>query len=86
MMRRRSREAGVLLLLLLAGAVLGTLVGDVLGGRVTALSVLAQGGKIGLGPARIDLYVVDLTVGLVLKINLLGAVGALVGLLIWWRR
>lgn len=72
--------------MLLAGAVLGTLVGDVVGRQVAALAVLAQGGKIALGPARLDLYVVDLTLGLALKINLLGAVGALIGLLVWWRR
>lgn len=85
-MRRRGREWPALIALLLAGAILGGLFGEVLAAQIPAVRLLAQGWGIALGPAQIDLSVIGLTLGLRLKINLLGALGAVIGLFLWWRR
>lgn len=85
-MRRRTREGVSLVILLLAGLVLGTLVGDILGSGFPALTVLSRSRGVALGPCSFDLRVISFTLGLGLQVNLLGAAGALVGIILWWRR
>jgi len=84
--RRKTREGVSLLVLLLAGLVLGTLVGDILGSRFPALEVLSRSRGVTLGPCSFDLRVISFTLGLSLQVNLLGAAGALAGIILWWRR
>lgn len=85
-MRRRAGGTGALLILFLGGAFLGTLVAEAVGLRYPALAWLAQSRAVRLGPFPLDLYVLTFTLGFGLKVNLLGAVGALAGILLWWRR
>lgn len=85
-MRRRTREGVSLVILLLAGLVLGTLAGDILGSHFPAMAVLSQSRGVTLGPCSFDLRVISFTLGLSLQVNLLGAVGALAGTILWWRR
>lgn len=84
-MRRRTRDGVLLMILLLAGVILGTVVGDLLGSRIPALALLAQSREVALAPS-LDLGVISLSAGLRLSVNLLGALGALVGMILWWRR
>lgn len=85
-MRRRTKEGVSLVILLLAGLILGSLLGEILGARIPALAVLRESRGLTLGPCSLDLMVISLTLGLGLRANLVGVVGALVGIIFWWRR
>ncbi|MDI6825175.1 MAG: DUF4321 domain-containing protein [Bacillota bacterium] len=85
-MRRRTKEGVSLVILLLAGLILGNLLGEILGSRFPVLAPLAESRGIALGPCSLDLMVISLTLGLGLQVNLVGVVGALVGIILWWRR
>lgn len=73
------------LLVILAGLVVGSLLGELLGhllppGRVQ--DFLVRGPTIGLTPpATLDLRQVSVTLGLALKVNVVGVVGILVSAL-----
>jgi hypothetical protein len=76
----RSRSLGLLFLWLLVGAVVGSLLGDlvalVLPGGVVRQFFLTST-RIGLGPVTLDLAVASLTLGFSLTINVLGVAGIL---------
>lgn len=79
------RGFGLLVLAVVVGLVLGTLLGELLGelagpGRVRDL--LTLGPTIGLTPpSTLDLRLLSITVGIVFKVNVVGAVGIIVALL-----
>ena len=68
--------------IILMGTILGGLVGEILG-SVPGLGFLKTGVQIGATePITISLMVVELTLGLIIKINLMSIAGAWVGYLV----
>lgn len=69
---------GYAIFVLLLGAVVGTLLGQVAGSY--GMKILGQSiANVGLQPATLDLRAFTLTLGFSLKMNLLGILGLLVG-------
>ena len=66
----------ILLVLLLIGGLLGSLLGDLLGGY---LPFLRKGTEIGFPATTLNLHVIKLTLGFLLKINLMTVLGFLLG-------
>jgi len=76
----RSRSLGLLFLWLLVGAVVGSLLGDLValilpGGVVRQFFLTST--RIAAGPVTLDLAVTSLTLGFSLTINVLGVAGIL---------
>ena len=79
---RKGSAIGYTVFLILVGAVLGTIVGQIagnygvkyLGNAVAALGINP--------PAVLDLKVLVLTIGFTLKMNLAGVAGAIIGLVV----
>lgn len=66
-----------LILILLVGAVLGTLIGEGVSRLVPATAaVLGQGLHTGFAPVSVDLLVLQVTLGLGLRLTLAGLLGA----------
>ncbi len=79
-----------LVVIVLLAAMLGTALGDILGkafpdgplGRFVSAGV-----RVGMSPAwDLDLRVVQVTFGVVLRLTILGALGAAIALVIFFRR
>ena len=65
--------------IILMGVILGGLVGEILG-SVPGLSFIKTGVQIGItSPITINLMVVEFTIGLIFKINVMSIVGAWAG-------
>jgi len=79
---RRHRHYWLLLLPVIGMGALGNLIGELLG---QYLPVLTQGVEFSIGPVAVDLYVVGITLGASLSLNLAGFVGALIGFLLFRR-
>ena len=76
----RNRRIGVLILWLVCGAVIGSLLGELMGlilpdGVVRQFFLVEA--EIGFGPLTVNLAVVNFTIGLGLKINVAGVLGIL---------
>lgn len=81
-MRRRGGWFTVLLVLL-AGAVAGSVAGQALAGQAP---LLGRSVSVGLQPpVTLDLSVLSLTLGFVLRLNLGAAIGLLLALLVYRR-
>ena len=89
-MARTSLQFWHLLVIVLLAAMLGTAVGDLIGkafpegmiGRV-----LSAGTYLGTtSPLDIDLRVLQMTIGLGIRVSLLGGIGALIALVVFFRR
>ena len=79
-----TRNPWLLLILLIIGGLIGSLLGTTLG---NALPILNQGFQlIGLEPTTIDLLVVKVTFGLLLKFNVASIIGFLLALFIFFRK
>ena len=80
------RGLGLLLLSVVVGLVVGSLLGELLGefagpGRVRDL--LTHGPTIGLTPpSMLDLKLLSVTFGIVFKVNVVGALGIIVALIV----
>lgn len=89
-MARGGLQFWHLVIVVLLAAMLGTALGDLIGkvfpeGAVGRL--LAAGIRVGTSsPWDLDLRVIQLTVGVVLRLSLLGAAGATLALVIFFRR
>jgi hypothetical protein len=74
-----QRGIGLVVLIVLAGLVVGSLLGELVGSLLPAgwiQDLLTRGPTIGLTtPATLDLRFLSVTFGLVLKVNLVGVVG-----------
>ncbi len=79
---RRAKSMSLLLVLLLTGAIIGGLVGDILGSH---LPVLIVDKTFGFSPTTIDLGVLQLTLGFIFRLNLAGVIGLLLGYLLYRR-
>lgn len=68
--------------IILMGIVLGGLLGEILG-SIPGLGFLKTGVQIGaIEPVTISLMVIEFTIGLILKINVMSIVGAWLGYLV----
>ena len=80
-----GRGVGLVLLVIVAGLVVGSLLGEVLGSLLPtgfAQDLISKGPTIGLTqPASLDLRFLALTFGLSLKVNLVGIVGIVIAAL-----
>jgi len=70
----------LLLILLLAGAAIGGLLGDILGEYIPFLLVDKA---LGFSPITVDLGILSFTLGFVIRLNLAGVVGLLLGYLLY---
>lgn len=83
------KNAGALLLWGLFGAILGNLIGLILAKLITGPlinQILTTALPLGFPVNTLDLYVVTLTLGFTIKLNLVGALGAIGTVLYVWRR
>jgi hypothetical protein len=80
-----QRGFGLVVLIVLAGLVVGSLLGELLGHLLPAgafRDLLTRGPTIGLTPpATVDLRQVVLTVGFALKVNVVGVLGIVIAAL-----
>lgn len=79
---RRDRSLAILFMLVVIGALLGSVVGEALAATVP---VLARAVSVGVQPTVIDLFVLRFTLGMTMKLNLASAAGILVALLVFRR-
>lgn len=83
MARKSSQNIWVLVLLMLAGVVLGGFIGNALGG-ISALSWLGYGNSFGLSsPLVLDLGVLTLQFGLTIRFTIAGIIGIVLAFLIY---
>jgi hypothetical protein len=80
-----QRGIGLIILVVLAGLVVGSLLGELLGALLpsgNARELISRGPMIGLTPpATLDLRFLAITFGLSLKINLVGVAGVVLAAL-----
>jgi len=79
-MRVKSNDSIVLLVLILVGAIFGSLIGAALG---DVLPILNFGKSIGVDPFVVDLNVVIITFGFKLSLNLAGIIGIVTAFIIY---
>ncbi len=72
----------ILLLLLLVGLVIGGVIGDIF--RDT-IKWLGYSKTIGFEPFKVDLNIIQFTLGFIMKINLASVIGLIISLLIFTR-
>ncbi|NLG85828.1 MAG: DUF4321 domain-containing protein [Firmicutes bacterium] len=77
---RRYRSTGLLIVSLLAGALIGGLLGQLF---ATYLPFLALGQTVGFTPITFNLGVLELTLGFGLHFTVAGAIGLLLGYLLY---
>lgn len=83
MYRNSGKNSWVLVLLLLAGVVLGGFIGDYLS-HISALSWLGYGKSFGLSsPLVLDLGVLVLQFGLTIKFTIAGIIGIILAVVIY---
>ena len=77
-----ARGFGLLLMIVLAGLVIGSLLGELVGSLLPSgvvRDVLTRGPQIGLTPpATLDLRFAAVTFGMMLKINVVGVLGVVI--------
>jgi Domain of unknown function (DUF4321) len=80
-----QRGIGLIVLVVLAGLVVGSLLGELLGSLLPAGNArepITLGPMIGLQPpATVDLHFLAMTFGLSLKVNLVGVVGVVLAII-----
>lgn len=79
---RTGRNAFVLFLLLLSGALIGSAIESVL---PPALSLLRSAASFGLQPSTLDLHFMQLTFGFSIALGPLAALGLILGYIVWNR-
>ncbi|QNB47579.1 DUF4321 domain-containing protein [Thermanaerosceptrum fracticalcis] len=78
-----GKSPWLLLILLVVGGLIGSLLGTAFGNYLPILNHNFQ--TIGLAPTTINLMVITITFGVVLKLNVASIVGFLVALFIYFR-
>lgn len=82
-MATREKNIWILLVFILSGLVVGGLLGD-LAGKVDFLWWLSYGQNFGLSsPIELDLSIVQISFGLMFKINIASIIGMIVAILIY---
>jgi hypothetical protein len=82
-LRHGFKSPWILIILLVIGGLIGTLLGQTLGQYLPILKTGFQ--PIGLEPTTINLVVLTITFGLIIKINVASIVGFLLALFIYFR-
>lgn len=82
-MARSFKSPWVLVILLIIGGLIGTLLGQTLGQYLPILRTSFQ--PIGLDTTTINLAVITITFGLIIKINVASILGFLLALFIYFR-
>ncbi|MDZ7290075.1 MAG: DUF4321 domain-containing protein [candidate division KSB1 bacterium] len=75
---RSKRSLGFIIVVLLLGALAGTLLGELIGLLLPAGVVkefFLRSGQIALGPGTLNAVLFSITLGLTLKINVVGLIG-----------
>ena len=79
----REKNTFILIIFILCGLVIGGLIGE-LTKNVSWLNFLSYGQSFGLtNPVTLDLGVMQLTVGLMFKINIAGIVGIIIAIFLY---
>ena len=82
-MATREKNVWILLLFILSGLVIGGLLGE-LAGKVDFLWWLSYGQSFGLSsPLELDLSIVQISFGLMFKINIASIIGMLVAIFVY---
>lgn len=82
-MATREKNVWILLLFILSGIVIGGLLGE-LAGKVDFLWWLSYGQSFGLSsPVQLDLSVVQISFGLMFKINISSIIGMIVAIIVY---
>lgn len=82
-MATREKNIWILLVFILSGLVVGGLLGD-LAGKVDFLWWLGYGQSFGLSsPLELDLSIVQISFGLMFKINIASIIGMIIAILIY---
>lgn len=82
-MATRDKNVWILLLFILSGLVIGGLLGE-LAGQVDFLWWLSYGQSFGLSsPVQLDLNIVQVTFGLMFKINIASIIGLIIAIFIY---
>ena len=82
-MATREKNIWILLVFILSGLVVGGLLGD-LAGKVDFLWWLSYGQNFGLSsPIEVDLSIVQISFGLMFKINIASIIGMIIAILIY---
>ena len=82
-MATREKNIWILLVFILSGLVVGGLLGD-LAGKVYFLWWLSYGESFGLSsPIELDLSIVQISFGLMFKINIASIIGMIIAILIY---
>ena len=80
-----SRGLGLILMIVVAGLVVGSLLGEIVASLLPTgiiQDVLTKGPQIGLAPpATLDLRFIALTFGMLLKVNVVGILGVILAAL-----
>lgn len=82
MHRSKGRSGLLLLVMLVAGGVVGDLLGSL---AARMLPVLGHPLMFGLSPATLNLSLLQVTFGMQLGVNLLGLLGLVVAVILWLR-
>ena len=83
MRARNNKNLGYLVLILLTGAIIGGIAGEILGNYV---AVFSPDWVIGItNPIELDLYILKITFGFTLKFNLGSIIGLLLALIGYLR-
>lgn len=84
-MRGQAQNVWVMILLILAGVVLGGFIGNILG-DVPALSWLAYGSKFGISsPLVLDLGILTLQFAFTIRFTIAGIIGIIIALLVYHK-
>ena len=88
MQEHREKSVKVLIVFLILGMIIGSVIGKVLSTLlpdVIVKDVLIRPVVIALGPCTIDLRVIQFTLGLTLRINVIGVAGIFLGFYLFKR-
>ncbi|MDD2420801.1 MAG: DUF4321 domain-containing protein [Heliobacteriaceae bacterium] len=80
--RGNAGRVGLLVVLLIAGAVIGSLIGEALS---PVIPLLKQSINLEAGPVKLDLVSLNVTLGFGINLNLAGALGMIGGYLLFRR-
>jgi len=82
-LRNSFKSPWILVILLVIGGLIGSLLGQTLGQYLPLLKTSFQ--PIGLEPTTINLVVLTITFGLIIKINVASIIGFLLAIFIYFR-
>ncbi len=82
MMKRGYRSTALLVILLLVGLVIGGVLGQAF---QKVLPILSFGKSIGLDTTTLDLGIILVTFGFTINLNLAGAIGLIIALILYQR-